>query len=119
MAAYRYHKADRLVAEVNQGGDMVEAIIRQIDPNIPFKAVRATRGKAVRAEPVLALYETERVNHLRGSNHALTRLEDQMCAFAPTGFRGDTKSPDRVDALVWAITELLLVKRAEPRIRSL
>ena len=98
---------------------MVEAIIRQIDPNIPFKAVRATRGKAVRAEPVLALYETERVNHLHGSNHALTRLEDQMCAFAPTGFRGDTKSPDRVDALVWAITELLLVKRAEPRIRSL
>ncbi len=119
VAAFRYHNADRLVAEVNQGGDMVEAIIRQIDPNIPFKAVRATRGKAVRAEPVLALYETHRVNHLREAKHTLIRLEDQLCAFAPSGFRGETKSPDRVDALVWAITELLLVKRAEPGIRSL
>jgi len=119
VAAYHYHKADRLVAEVNQGGDMVEAIVRQIAPNISFKAVRASRGKAIRAEPVLAFYETDRVKHLRETTHPLARLEDQMCAFAPSGFRGDTKSPDRVDALVWAITELLLTKQAEPRIRCL
>ena len=119
VAAYRLHNADRLVAEVNQGGDMVEAIIRQIDPNIPFKAVRATRGKAVRAEPVAALYEQKRVKHVATPTHPLTRLEDQMCAFTPGVFKGDTKSPDRVDALVWALTDLMLARRTEPRMRML
>ena len=119
VAAYRFHKADRLVAEVNQGGDMVEAIIRQIDSNIPFKGVRATRGKAIRAEPIAALYEQERVKHLAAATRPLARLEDQMCAFTPGTFRGDTKSPDRVDALVWALTDLMMARRAEPRMRSL
>ncbi len=119
VAAYRFHKADRLVAEVNQGGDMVEAVIRQIDPDIPFRAVRATRGKAVRAEPVAALYEQNRIKHLASVARPLARLEDQMCAFAPGIFRGDTKSPDRVDALVWAITDLMLTHRPDPRMRIL
>ena len=119
VAAFHFHKADRLLAEVNQGGDMVESIIRQIDPNISFKAVRATRGKAVRAEPVSALYGNHRVKHLNSATRPLTQLEDQMCAFTPGIFRGDTKSPDRVDALVWAVTELMLVRRSEPRIRVL
>ena len=119
VAAYTFHKADRLVAEVNQGGDMVESIIRQIDSNIAFKSVRATRGKAVRAEPISALYGQGRVKHLNTTAHPLTLLEDQMCAFTPGIFRGDTKSPDRVDALVWALTELMLVRRVEPRIRVL
>ncbi len=107
------------MAEVNQGGDMVEAIIRQIDPKIPFKAVRATRGKAVRAEPVSALYEQNKIKHLATKARPLTHLEDQMCAFTPGVFRGDTKSPDRVDALVWALTDLMLVSRTEPRMRTL
>ena len=119
VAAFTYHRADRLIAEVNQGGDMVETILRQIAPDIPFRAVRASRGKAVRAEPVAALYEQGRVRHLAGSTHGLTKLEDQMCAFSPRAFTGDTKSPDRVDALVWAITELLLTKNPSPRIRML
>ncbi len=123
VAAYRDHRADRLVAEVNQGGDMVEQIIREVDPDISFRAVRATRGKALRAEPVAALYEQGRVLHLSSPEGATTKmaglrtLEDQMCAFGPTRFTGDTKSPDRVDALVWAITDLLLTKRAQPNMR--
>ena len=119
VAAYREYEADRLVAEVNQGGDMVEQIIREIDGSIAFRAVRATRGKALRAEPVAALYEQGRVLHRSG----LTTLEDQMCAFAAnaTGgaLPGTTRSPDRVDALVWAITDLLLTRRTEPMIRNL
>ena len=119
VAAYHEYKADRLVAEVNQGGDMVEQIIREIDGTIAFRAVRATRGKALRAEPVAALYEQGRVLH----RPRLTTLEDQMCAFATnaTGgaIPGTTRSPDRVDALVWAITDLLLTRRAEPSVRRL
>ena len=134
VAAYHSFNADRLVAEVNQGGDMVEEIIRQIDPNIAFRAVRATRGKALRAEPVAALYEQGRVKHLSilplpppgggreggGSTiENLTKLEDQMSAFGAHTFTGDTKSPDRVDALVWAITDLLLTKHKKPGVRVL
>ena len=84
VAAYHHHKADRLVAEVNQGGDMVEEIIRQVDPAISFKAVRATRGKALRAEPVAALYEQHRVTHLTTAGHPLKTLESQMCSFGTT-----------------------------------
>jgi phage terminase large subunit-like protein len=109
VAAYRAHHADRVIAEVNHGGEMVEATLRVIDPNVPFAAVRASRGKVARAEPVAALYEQGRVRHVG----VLPRLEDQMCGFVPVG-RGDVDlrsvghSPDRVDALVWALTHLLL-----------
>ena len=109
--------AERLVAEVNQGGDLVEAVIRQIDPLVPYKPVRATRGKAVRAEPVAALYEQGRVRHMRG----LGALEDQMCRMTLRGFEG-RGSPDRVDALVWALYDVLLVPAARwrrPRLRTL
>jgi len=109
IAAYRAHRADRVVAEVNHGGEMVEATLRAIDSNVPFSAVRASRGKVTRAEPVAALYEQGRVHHV-GS---FPRLEDQMCDFVPTGYddvglRSAGHSPDRVDALVWALTNLLL-----------
>src|SRR5580692_3073235 len=105
IAAYAAHRADRIVAEVNNGGDMVEATLRVVDPNVPFAAVHASRGKVARAEPVAALYEQGRVHHLG----ALPLLEDQMCAFS-SDFDRDAVgySPDRVDALVWALTDLLL-----------
>ena len=96
--------AERLVAEVNQGGDLVESVVRQIDPLVPYRAVRAIRGKAARAEPVAALYEQGRVRHLR----RLGKLEDQMCAMTAQGFEG-RGSPDRLDALVWALHELMIV----------
>ena len=111
------HKADRLVAEVNQGGDLVENVIRQIDPLVAFRGLRASRGKAARAEPVAALYEQGRVSHCG----ELGRLEDQMCAMTPQGFEG-RGSPDRVDALVWALTELMILPAAawrRPQVRSL
>jgi predicted phage terminase large subunit-like protein len=100
---YHRHRADRIVAERNYGGAMVEAMIRVADPNVPFTEVTATRGKVVRAEPVSALYELGKVFHA-GS---FPELEDQMCAMTPAGYVGE-KSPDRADALVWAMTELLV-----------
>jgi len=103
VAAYRSHGADCIVVEVNQGGDMVKTVIGQVDPDVPVKAVRAMRGKWLRAEPVATLYAQGRVSHCAG----LTALEDEMCAFGTDG-RSDGHSPDRVDALVWAVTELLL-----------
>jgi len=109
--------ADRLVAEVNQGGDLVEEVVRGIDPMVPYSAVRATRGKIVRAEPVAALYEQGRVSHLRG----LGELEDQMCRMTARGFDGKG-SPDRVDALVWALHDLMIAPVAKfrrPQIRAL
>ncbi|HEV8680513.1 MAG TPA: terminase family protein, partial [Stellaceae bacterium] len=109
IAAYRAHRADRIVAEVNNGGEMVEATLRMIDPNVPFSAVRASRGKVARAEPVAALYEQGRIRHIG----AFPQLEDQMCAFAGDFDRAAAGySPDRVDALVWALTDLLV----EPRV---
>ena len=109
IAAYRTHAADRIVAEVNNGGDMVEATVRIVDPGVAFAAVRAARGKVARAEPVAALYEQGRVHHLG----ALPRLEDQMCGFAQDFDRALAGySPDRVDALVWALSELLVEPRA-------
>ena len=105
VAAYRAHGADRIVAEVNNGGEMVEATLRIVDPSAAFTAVRASRGKAARAEPVAALYEQGRVHHVG----ALPRLEDQMCGFGIDFDRAKAGySPDRVDALVWALTELLV-----------
>src|SRR6202041_2819700 len=93
------HRGDRIVGEVNNGGDLVEANIRAVAPNVPFRAVRATRGKMLRAEPVSALYEQGRVHHVG----AFPTLEDQMCLWTP-----GEKSPDRMDALVWAVTELVV-----------
>ncbi|MBV8937539.1 MAG: DNA-packaging protein [Alphaproteobacteria bacterium] len=109
VSAYRAHKADRIVAEVNNGGDMVEATLRMIEPNVPFVAVRASRGKITRAEPIAALYEQGRVHHLG----LFPALEDQMCAFTADARSGRSPysagcSPDRVDALVWALTDLLV-----------
>ena len=116
--AMERHGADRLVAEVNQGGGLVESVIRQISDLIPFKGLHASKGKVLRAEPVAALYEQGRVQHLRG----LGALEDQMCAMTTSGFKG-RGSPDRVDALVWALHELIvapsLKARAAPQMRSL
>jgi len=117
IAAMQRHGADRLVAEVNQGGDLVQAVIRQVDPLVPFRAVRASKGKAARAEPVAALYEQGRVTHLRG----LARLEDQMCRMTARGYEG-RGSPDRVDALVWALTALMVEpaqRQASPQVRRL
>lgn len=112
VSVYRDVEADRLVAEVNQGGEMVETIIHQIDPNIAVRPVRASRGKWTRAEPVAALYAQGRVHHIG----TLRDLEDQMCDFGPDGLAGG-RSPDRVDALVWALTELLLTGSGQPRLR--
>ncbi len=117
LDAMRRHGADRMVAEVNQGGDLVETLVRNIDPLVPYRGVRASKGKAARAEPVAALYEQGRVRHVRG----LGRLEDQMCRMTVRGYEGKG-SPDRVDALVWAVQELLLDPAAhwrQPRVRTL
>jgi predicted phage terminase large subunit-like protein len=117
IAAMRKHGADRLVAEVNQGGDMVQSVIRQVDALVPFRAVRASKGKTARAEPVAALYEQGRVAHVRG----LGRLEDQMCRMTVTGYEGKG-SPDRVDALVWALTDLMIEPAqawSRPQVRTL
>jgi len=112
VAAFHEFSADCIVAETNQGGDMVRAVIAQVDPEVPVREVRARHGKWVRAEPVAALYASGRVAHVAG----LTALEDEMCAFGADGL-SEGHSPDRVDALVWALTELML-KRGEPRVRS-
>lgn len=101
VKAYYDFEADRVVAEVNQGGDLVEATLRSIDPLISYKPVRASRGKVTRAEPVAALDLQGRIHH---AGH-FARLEDQMCGFDPLMGGG---SPDRVDARVWAMTELML-----------
>jgi phage terminase large subunit-like protein len=112
VAAFHEFAADCIVAETNQGGEMVRAVIGQVDREVPVREVRARQGKWVRAEPVAALYAAGRVVHAPG----LVALEDEMCAFGADGLSAG-HSPDRVDALVWALTELLL-RRGEPRIRS-
>ena len=117
IAAMQRHGAERLVAEVNQGGDLVESVIRQVDPLVPFRALRAGRGKGLRAEPVAALYEQGRIRHLRG----LGALEDQMCRMTVQGYEG-RGSPDRADALVWAIHELMIEPAGHflrPQVRGL
>ncbi|MEW9806816.1 DNA-packaging protein [Mesorhizobium sp. ZMM04-5] len=113
VAVYRRLEADCIVAEVNQGGDMVTAVIRTVDATVPVKAVRANRGKWLRAEPVAALYSRGRVRHAG----RFAELEDEMCDFGPDGLSGG-RSPDRVDALVWAITDLMPRAGAVPRIRD-
>jgi predicted phage terminase large subunit-like protein len=100
VEAYHQYQADRIVAEVNNGGALVESVIRTVDSTVSYKAVHAARGKVARAEPVCALYEQERVFHVR----LFKELEEQMVTWTPDS----RKSPDRVDALVWALTELML-----------
>ncbi len=116
-AAVEAWQADRVVAEVNQGGNMVESVLRAADLAMPVKRVHASRGKSARAEPIAALYETARVYHIS----AFQELEDQMCGLiAGGGYEGPGRSPDRADALVWALTELMLGKAdREPRVRLL
>jgi len=107
--------ADRVIAEANQGGDMVASVLRAADVRLPVKLVHASVGKSARAEPIAAFYEAGRVRH-RGDFAA---LEDQLCGMlVGGGFAGPGRSPDRADAAVWALTELLLKRRAEPRIRT-
>ncbi len=102
---HKYH-ADRIVAEINNGGDMVEYTIRTIEKAIPYKKLHASRGKQTRAEPVAALYEQGNVHHVG----VFPDLEDQMCNWVP----GDADSPDRMDALVWALTELMVEDTGDP-----
>ena len=105
VAAYHRHEADLIVAESNQGGDMVSHTLRTIDPSVPVKMVHASRGKRTRAEPVSALYEQGRVHHLGFHGE----LEDQLCSWVPD----HAVSPDRLDALVWGVTEVLVRGLAE------
>ena len=98
--AYRKHNADRIVAEVNNGGDLVASVIRTVDPRATYKQVRATRGKQLRAQPVTALYEQGRIHHVG----IYPALEDQLCQWTPDS----DVSPDRLDALVWAATDTLV-----------
>lgn len=105
VKAYHDHRADRIIAETNNGGDLVETVIRTIDRSVSYTKVTASRGKMIRAEPVAALYEQGRVHHV-GS---FPELEDQMCNFDPLV---DDKSPDRMDALVWALSFLMESRRS-------
>jgi phage terminase large subunit-like protein len=109
VTVFKRWQADRIVAEVNQGGEMVRELLLQIDKDVPIKSVHASRGKQSRAEPVAALYEQGRVSHVGG----FAALEDEMCSAI-----GEGQSPDRLDALVWAVTELMLRKLNEPKVRA-
>jgi len=114
IALWRRLEADALVVEVNQGGDMVRTVIAEQDRNVPVIAVRARRGKWLRAEPVAALYEQGRVKHVG----AFPELEDEMCDFGLDGLSSG-RSPDRVDALVWALAALSFGSKDGPRVRGL
>ena len=113
---YHQYHADRIVAEVNQGGDMVKTTLRGVDETVPYKAVRASRGKYARAEPISALYERGLVYHVRNPEDGqnLNELETQMRTWEPLGSIG---SPDRLDACVWALTELMLNGYARPELK--
>ena len=112
---YHHYQADRIVAEVNQGGDMVKTTIHGEDETVPYKAVRASRGKFARAEPISALYERGIVKHVSNppDGASLNELETQMRTWEPLGSIG---SPDRLDALVWAITDLSLNGYSKPKL---
>jgi phage terminase large subunit-like protein len=103
VSLYRKYAADKIIAEKNQGGLMVESVIRSVDRSVPIELVHASRGKYIRAEPISALYEQGRVHHVG----RFDKLEDQMCLFSVDNIRdNNTGSPDRVDALVWGLTKL-------------
>ncbi|MEO1282294.1 MAG: terminase family protein [Pseudomonadota bacterium] len=114
IAAYHDFEADRVVAEVNQGGDLVRTVLQQIDARVPVRSVRATRGKWLRAEPVAALYAEGRIRHAG----VFEELEDEMCVFGSDG-KANGHSPDRLDALVWAVTDLMLSNTVKPKVRRL
>jgi phage terminase large subunit-like protein len=112
--AARAWQADRVVAEANNGGEMVRSVLHAADIALPVRLVHASRGKVARAEPVAALYESGRVRHVG----QLPELEDELCGLlAGGGYEGPGRSPDRADALVWALSELMLSRRGEPRVR--
>jgi phage terminase large subunit-like protein len=120
--AARGWNADRVIAEANNGGEMVRSVLQacfdglSMSGAVPIKLVHASRGKAARAEPVVALYESRRVRHVG----QLPELEDELCALmAGGGYEGPGRSPDRADALVWALSELMLGRKAEPRVWGL
>jgi phage terminase large subunit-like protein len=117
MVAFGEFQADTIIAEANQGGEMVRSVLRQAGADAPVKLVHASRGKIVRAAPYAALYERGRVRHAG----AFPELEDQMCHYdgAPTSLGKSGKSPDRMDALVWALAELFAMPRAKPRVRRI
>jgi phage terminase large subunit-like protein len=109
--AFHRYKADRVVYETNFGGEMVAHVIRTVDPNVPLREVTASRGKVVRAEPIAGLYEQNKVRHMG----RLAELEDQLMNFTTAGYVGD-RSPDRADAVIWALTDLMLQPTSEPGI---
>jgi predicted phage terminase large subunit-like protein len=109
VQALKTYNADRIVAEANNGGDLVSTVIGAVDPLAPVTLVRAARGKVTRAEPVAALYEQGRVSH----THPFPELEDQMCSY--TGAPGED-SPDRMDALVWAMSELFDIRVSDDKV---
>jgi len=116
VTMYRKWQADKIVAEKNQGGEMVLSVLRAADRSVPVKLVHASRGKVIRAEPISALYEQSRVHHVG----RFDELEDQMCLFSVDNIRNaSTGSPDRVDALVWGLTEIFdritARRRTDPR----
>lgn len=115
IACFDRYEGDCIVGEVNNGGDMVESTVRAVRNTVPFKSVTASRGKWVRAEPIAALYEQGRVSHVG----TFAALEDEMVNFGPNGMVGEA-SPDRVDALVWALTELFpaMVKKVVKAVAS-
>ena len=114
--AASHWEADRVVAEANQGGAMVESVLRAADNSLPVKLVHASRGKVARAEPIAAAYGAGRVRHCG----LFPQLEDQLCGLLHGGdYVGPGKSPDRADALVWGLSELLLGKGANPRVAQL
>ncbi len=108
VEAFERYKADRFIVEGNNGGEMATHVIKTVWPNAPIKLVHASKGKAARAEPVAALYEQGKVHHVG----MFSELEDQLCTWEPLG---NDRSPDRLDALVWALTELM-VKNRRPRV---
>jgi phage terminase large subunit-like protein len=111
--AARAWKADRVIAEANQGGAMVGSVLRAAELSLPLKLVHASRGKVARAEPVAALYEAGRVRHAG----TFPALEDELCGLIAGGrYEGPGRSPDRADALVWALSELMLGRRGRPRV---
>jgi predicted phage terminase large subunit-like protein len=112
VGVFRERQADRIIAEVNNGGDLVERVVRTVDSRIPYKAVHASRGKLTRAEPIAALYEQGKISHV-GSFPA---LEDELCQY--TGQPGE-KSPNRMDALVWALSELFIDEKPKPTVKWL
>ena len=115
VETYKRHKADSIVGEKNYGGDMVRSVIHAVDPDISYRPVTATRGKVVRAEPIAALYEQQKIHHV-GHFH---EIEDQLCGMTTGGYVG-VKSPDRADSLIWGLTELFpeMTRKVEQNFRA-